>query len=391
MRDDALHPFGPHFGFGLYVHWPYCTRICPYCDFNVYAAKDRDPSLLVNAICTDIREHRQRMPEHGALDSVYFGGGTPSLLAPADVERILQAADDAFGVKPGAEVTLEANPNDVMQADLTGLRSAGVNRLSVGVQSLRDSALAFLGRDHDADGARASVARAMRVFRSVSVDLIYARPDQQADEWQSELEDVLALGMPHLSLYELTIKEGTPFGLAVGRGQIQPMPDDDQADMFELTQDILEKAGLPAYEVSNHAMSPVHQSVHNLIYWQGGDWIGVGPGAHGRVTVSGHRYAYEAHRRPEVYMANVQSLGSGWGDAERLGANAIAQEFLAMGLRPASGIDVARIEAVSGRPVSREKITVFVDQGWVTFDQGILSLTPSGRLLADALTAQLAS
>ena len=391
MRDDALHPFGPHFGFGLYVHWPYCTRICPYCDFTVYAAKDRDPSLLVNAICTDIREHRQRMPEHGALDSVYFGGGTPSLLAPADVERILQAADDAFGVKPGAEVTLEANPNDVMQADLTGLRSAGVNRLSVGVQSLRDSALAFLGRDHDADGARASVARAMRVFRSVSVDLIYARPDQQADEWQSELEDVLALGMPHLSLYELTIKEGTPFGLAVGRGQIQPMPDDDQADMFELTQDILEKSSLPAYEVSNHAMSPEHQSVHNLIYWQGGDWIGVGPGAHGRVTVSGHRYAYEAHRRPEVYMANVQSLGSGWGDAERLGANAIAQELLAMGLRPASGIDVARIEAVSGRPVSREKITVFVDQGWVTFDQGILSLTPSGRLLADALMAQLAS
>lgn len=391
MTDDALHPFGPHFGFGLYVHWPYCARICPYCDFNVYAAKDRDPSLLVDAICTDIREHRQRMPEHGALDSVYLGGGTPSLLAPADVERILKAADDVFGVKPGAEVTLEANPNDVMRADLTGLKSAGVNRLSVGVQSLRDSALAFLGRDHDADGARASVARAMRVFRSVSVDLIYARPGQQTEDWQNELEDVLAMGMPHLSLYELTIKEGTAFGLAVGRGQINPMPDDDQADMFELTQDLLEKAGLPAYEVSNHAMSPEYQSVHNLIYWQGGDWIGAGPGAHGRVTVSGHRYAYEAHRRPEVYMANVQALGSGWGDAERLDANAIAQELLAMGLRPASGIDVARIEAVSGRPVSREKIAVFVDQGWVNFDQGVLSLTPSGRLLADALTAQLAS
>jgi oxygen-independent coproporphyrinogen-3 oxidase len=391
VTDDALHPFGPHFGFGLYVHWPYCARICPYCDFNVYAAKDRDPSLLVDAICTDIREHRQRMPEHGALDSVYLGGGTPSLLAPADVERILKAADDVFGVKPGAEVTLEANPNDVMRADLTGLKSAGVNRLSVGVQSLRDSALAFLGRDHDADGARASVARAMRVFRSVSVDLIYARPGQQTEDWQNELEDVLAMGMPHLSLYELTIKEGTAFGLAVGRGQINPMPDDDQADMFELTQDLLEKAGLPAYEVSNHAMSPEYQSVHNLIYWQGGDWIGAGPGAHGRVTVSGHRYAYEAHRRPEVYMANVQALGSGWGDAERLDANAIAQELLAMGLRPASGIDVARIEAVSGRPVSREKIAVFVDQGWVNFDQGVLSLTPSGRLLADALTAQLAS
>lgn len=387
--SEAIHPFGPHFGFGLYVHWPYCTRICPYCDFNVYAAKDRDSSLLVAAICDDIRAHRGRMPEHGALDSVYFGGGTPSLLAPADVERILQTADDAFGVKPGAEVTLEANPNDVMRADLAGLRSAGVDRLSVGVQSLRDAALAFLGRDHDADGAKASVERALRVFRSVSVDLIYARPDQQADDWQTELEDVLALGMQHLSLYELTIKEGTAFGLAVGRGEIHPMPDDDQADFFELTQDVLDKAGLPAYEVSNHAVSAEHQSVHNLIYWRGGDWIGVGPGAHGRVSVSGHRYAYEAQRRPEVYLANVQALGSGWGDAQRLDPGGIAQELLAMGLRPAEGIDVARIEAVAGKPVPRDRIAVFAEQGWVNFDGATLSLTPAGRLLADALTAQL--
>ncbi|MEZ6012768.1 MAG: radical SAM family heme chaperone HemW [Hyphomonas sp.] len=386
---DAIHPFGPHYGFGLYVHWPYCTRICPYCDFNVYAAKDRDPALLVDAICADIRAHRSRMPEHGALDSVYFGGGTPSLLAPADVQRILDTADDVFGVKPGAEVTLEANPNDVMRADLAGLRSAGIDRLSVGVQSLRDTALAFLGRDHDAAGAKASVARAMRVFRSVSVDLIYARPGQSLDDWKLELEDVLGLGMPHLSLYELTIKEGTPFGLAVGRGQIAPMPDDDQADLFELTQDILDMAGLPAYEVSNHAISPAHQSVHNMIYWQGGDWIGAGPGAHGRVTVNGHRYAYEAQRRPEVYMANVQALGSGWGDAQRLDRTGITQELLAMGLRPASGIDIARIEAVAGRPVPRDKIAVFAEQGWVNFDGATLSLTPAGRLLADALTAQL--
>ena len=388
--NEAVHPFGPHFGFGLYVHWPYCTRICPYCDFNVYAAKDRDPSLLVEAICADIHAHRQRMPEHGALDSVYFGGGTPSLLAPADVERILQTADQVFGVQPGAEVTLEANPNDVMRADLTGLRSAGVDRLSVGVQSLRDSALAFLGRDHDAAGAKASVERALRIFRSVSVDMIYARPEQQADDWQSELEDVLALGMPHLSLYELTIKDGTAFGLAVDRGQIRPMPDDDQADLFELTQETLDRAGLPAYEVSNHAVSADHQSVHNLIYWRGGDWIGIGPGAHGRVTVSGHRYASEAQRKPEVYMANVQALGSGWGDAVRLDARAIAQELLAMGLRPASGINLARIEAVSGQPVPRDKIAVFADQGWVRFDGATLSLTAAGRLLADALTAQLA-
>ncbi|MCA8899890.1 MAG: radical SAM family heme chaperone HemW [Hyphomonas sp.] len=387
---EAIHPFGPHFGFGLYVHWPYCARICPYCDFNVYAAKDRDPGLLVEAICADIRAHRARMPDHGALNSVYFGGGTPSLLAPAHVAEILETANDVFGLQPDAEITLEANPNDVMRADLPGLGAAGINRMSVGVQSLRDSALAFLGRDHDAEGAKASVQRAIRAFRSVSVDMIYARPGQAMDDWKLELEDLLWLGMPHVSLYELTIKEGTPFAMAVERGQIVPMTDDEQADLFEMTQTLLTDAGLPAYEVSNHARSAEHQSRHNLTYWNGGDWIGVGPGAHGRVTVNGNRYAYEAERRPEVYLANVQALGSGWGDALVLDKVGVARELLAMGLRPAGGINVSRIEAITGEPVPREKIAIFAEHGWVRLDGTQLSLTPAGRLLADALTAQLA-
>jgi oxygen-independent coproporphyrinogen-3 oxidase len=382
-------PFGPHFGFGLYVHWPYCARICPYCDFNVYAAKDRQGGALVDAIAADIHAHRPRMPQHRPLDSVYFGGGTPALLRPDELGTILLAASDAFGIKPGAEITLEANPNDVMRADLQGWQRAGVTRLSIGVQSLRDAALAFLGRDHDAVSAAEAVRRALRVFGSVSIDLIYARPGQSPASWEAELSDALALGAPHLSLYELTFEAKTPFGLAAKRGDISPMNDDAQADLYELTQSVTAAAGLPAYEVSNHAASPAYQSVHNLIYWRGGDWIGVGPGAHGRVSVGANRYASEAERRPEAYIANVQALQSGWSNAAQLAQLEIARELLAMGLRAAEGVDLRRVETVSGAAVPRDKIAVFVEKGWAKMAGAELRLTASGRLLADAITAAL--
>ena len=387
---ELLKPFGPQYGFGLYVHWPYCSKICPYCDFNVYAAKTRSSEPLLKAISDDIRIHRPRMPEHGALDSVYFGGGTPSLLQPAEIAGLLATASETFGIKPGAEITLEANPNDIMRADLRGLAAAGVNRLSIGVQSLRDNALAFLGRDHDAVSARAAVKRALHVFPNVSIDFIYARPSQSIDEWGDELTDALALGAPHLSLYELTIAQRTAFGKAVERGELVPMDPDAQADLYELTQTITTSAGLPAYEVSNHAAGPQFQSRHNMIYWRGGDWIGVGPGAHGRVSVAGNRYASETERRPEAYIANVVALGSGWGGASTLYPLDIARELIAMGLRPVGGIDVQRIESLSNEPIPRDKIDAFVAEGWVKFDGNILSLTPAGWLLADALTAQLA-
>jgi oxygen-independent coproporphyrinogen-3 oxidase len=380
---------GPHFGFGLYVHWPYCTRICPYCDFNVYAAKDRDGSALVDAIAADIHAHRPRLPQHGALDTVYFGGGTPALLRPVELGTILRAASDAFGIQHGAEVTLEANPNDVLRADLAGLANAGVTRLSIGVQSLRDASLAFLGRDHDTVSAAEAVRRALKVFRSVSIDLIYARPGQSPASWEAELKDALALGAPHLSLYELTFEPKTPFGLAAKRGDIKPMDDDQQADLYELTQAITAGAGLPAYEVSNHAASKDHQSRHNLVYWRSGDWIGVGPGAHGRLTVNGARYASIAERRPEAYIANVQALQSGWGDATKLEPLEVAREILAMGLRAAEGVDLRRVEAVSGQRVPRDKIAVFAERGWAEIVGAELRLTPAGRLLADALTAEL--
>lgn len=382
-------PFGPHFGFGLYVHWPYCARVCPYCDFNVYAAKDRAHGPLVEAIAADVHAHRPRLPQHGALDTVYFGGGTPALLRPDELGTILLAASDTFGIKRAAEITLEANPNDVLRADLPGLARAGVTRLSIGVQSLRDSALAFLGRDHDGASAAEAVKRALRVFPSVSIDLIYARPGQSPASWEAELSDALALGAPHLSLYELTFELRTPFGLAAQRGDLTPMNDDSQADLYELTQQVTSAAGLPAYEVSNHAASPAHQSRHNLIYWRGGDWIGVGPGAHGRASVGGGRYASEAERRPDAYIANVQTLQSGWGDAGRLEPLEIARELLAMGLRAAEGVDLRRIETVSGKVVPRDKISVFVEKGWAEMAGAELRLTPAGRLLADAITAAL--
>lgn len=385
----APAPFGPHFGFGLYVHWPYCTRICPYCDFNVFAAKDRDSAPLVNAIAADVHAHKPRMPRHGPLETVYFGGGTPALLRPDELGTILLSASETFGIRRGAEITLEANPNDVLRADLVGLQRAGVTRLSIGVQSLRDASLAFLGRDHDATSAAEAVRRALKVFPSVSIDLIYARPGQSPASWEQELTDALALGAPHLSLYELTFEPRTPFGLAVKRGDIEPMGDDSQADLYELTQSVTQKAGLPAYEVSNHAASASHQSRHNLTYWRGGDWIGVGPGAHGRISVGGGRYASEAERRPEAYAANVQALQNGWGDAARLEPVEIARELLAMGLRTAEGIDLRRIETVSGQPVARDKIAVFVDKGWAEMAGAELRLTPAGRLLADAITAAL--
>jgi putative oxygen-independent coproporphyrinogen III oxidase len=384
-------PIGPHFGFGLYVHWPYCSRICPYCDFNVYAAKDRDPEPLIAAIIADIALHRPRLPEHGAFDSVYFGGGTPSLLRPDQISRVLLAAAETFGIKRGAEITLEVNPNDLIRLDVADLKTAGITRLSIGVQSMRDAALEFLGRDHDAAAARAAVAAGLKHFDNVSIDLIYARPGQTPASWEAELKEALALGMPHLSLYELTIKAGTPFGLAAERGDIRPMEDDAQADLYELTQALTADAGLPAYEISNHARGPEYQSRHNLIYWRCGDWIGVGPGAHGRLTVGGGRYASEAEARPETYVAGLQAAGTGWGAATRLGDDEIAREILVMGLRAAEGLDVRRVETISGKRLAQDKLEVFTAEGWVVRDGATLTLTPRGRLLADAITAELSS
>ena len=262
---------GPDYGFGLYIHWPYCARICPYCDFNVYAAKDRDPGPLLEAMCRDIIDNAARLPSHPPLNSVFFGGGTPSLLPAGSIGRLIESAEKAFGLVEGAEISLEANPNDVLRSTPSDWQKAGINRLSLGVQSLDDDALRFLGRDHDAQAARTAYESAAQQFNNISLDLIYALPDQTLTAWEDQLQAALRLGAPHLSLYELTIEPPTPFGKQVERGEWSPLNDDRQADLYELTQALCEAAGLPAYEVSNHARTPDFESVHNRIYWRSGD------------------------------------------------------------------------------------------------------------------------
>ena len=378
-----MNAVGPEYGFGLYIHWPYCARICPYCDFNVYAAKDRESDPLVQAIIDDIRTHRTALPGHPALDSVFFGGGTPSLLSANQMERILAAAEESFGLKANAEISLEANPNDVLRGALSEWALAGINRLSLGIQSLDDEALAFLGRNHTGQDARAAVDLTQKQFDNHSVDLIYARPGQTAEAWQQELTDTLSLGAPHLSLYELTIEERTAFGKRAARGDFIPMADDDQADLYDLTQEVCEAHGLPAYEVSNHARAEAYQSRHNHIYWANGDWIGVGPGAHGRLTIDGHRLATEAEKRPADYV-----------EAQKPGQNTLSQqdtatEFLAIALRPTRGLNLERFETLFGVPVDSNVVSNLSDQKLAEQDGDQLRLTQSGRLMADYIASLL--
>ena len=375
---------GPKYGFGLYVHWPYCTRICPYCDFNVYATKDRDSAPLLEAIIADLHSTSERLGDHPKLDSIFLGGGTPSLLTGDQMARLIEVANDAYGLADGAEITLEANPNDILKAELETWASAGVNRLSIGIQSLDDEALHFLGRDHDADGALRAIERTQSVFDNHSVDLIYARPGQSLDNWIAELEQVLSLGAPHLSLYELAIEERTAFGKRAARGDLIPMADDDQADLYELTQSLCDAHGLPAYEVSNHARSEAYQSRHNHIYWASGDWIGVGPGAHGRLTIEGERTATEAARRPTDYIARTGNASTS------LSRESTAREFLAMALRPTSGLDLVRFNTLFQREADPETIANLVETGQAVLDGSRLKLTAQGRLIADYIASLLA-
>ncbi|RIJ27652.1 radical SAM family heme chaperone HemW [Henriciella algicola] len=381
-------PFGPAHGFGLYIHWPYCSRICPYCDFNVYAAKDRDNGPLNAALLADLGRHADLLAGHPALGSVYLGGGTPSLMAPEDIAALIETADRCFGLAADVEITLEANPVDISPAALESWKAAGITRLSLGIQSLEDEALTFLGRDHDAAMAKQSVAEALTVFDNLSIDLIYARPGQPQTSWKTELTEALSLGAPHLSLYELTIEERTAFGQRAKRGELVPMDDDDQADLYELTQDISEAHGLPAYEVSNHAASKQYQSRHNLTYWRGGDWIGIGPGAHGRLTVDGARIATHAAARPADYQLSVQTPLDRSSLIE-LSPLDNARELLALGLRADVGFDLERIARITGSETDATTLQSLIETGLIRQNGPTVSLTREGRLLADRIAAEL--
>lgn len=377
--------FNPDRGFGVYVHWPYCARICPYCDFNVYAAKARDTDPLFRAILDDLAGWRGRTGER-QVASVFLGGGTPSLMTGEQVAGVIAQVDRLWGLKPGAEITLEANPDDA--ARFGDFAAAGVNRLSLGVQSLDDERLKFLGRMHSADEALKALAAAKGKFRSMSVDLIYALPGQTKPDWRGELSRTLALGADHLSLYELTIEPGAAFAFAVKRKDWAPLDDERSAGLYEITQAMTAEAGFDGYEISNHARGTEHQSVHNRIYWSSGDWVGVGPGAHGRLTTGDERWAIEAAEKPGEYLQQVKAQGLGWAVTEKLEAVADARERVAMGLRVVEGFERALV-AELGLALDEVRVAELVRDGLLT-DGARVALTAEGRLLADRIAGEIA-
>ncbi|OYW42672.1 MAG: coproporphyrinogen III oxidase [Rhodobacterales bacterium 12-64-8] len=381
-----MSEFDPQRGFGVYVHWPYCARICPYCDFNVYAAKARDTAPLFDAILRDLEGWRARTGER-EVTSIFLGGGTPSLMTGEQVSQLIAHIGSLWRVAPEAEITLEANPDD--HARFGAFAEAGVNRLSLGVQSLDDERLKFLGRTHSAGQALEALEAARGKFRSVSIDMIYAVPGQSLEDWRGELSRALALGADHLSLYELSIEPGAAFFQAVKRKSWSPASDDEAAELFDVTQAMTEAAGLPAYEISNHARGAEHRSVHNGIYWKCGDWVGVGPGAHGRLTIGAKRWAVEAAEKPGAYLHHLKSNGIGWGVVDELDAVGQARERVAMGLRVVEGFAVSDVEALRLK-LNAENVTMLVALGFLVVRDGRVVLTPEGLLRADRIAAEIA-
>ncbi len=381
-------PPHPASDLALYVHWPYCARICPYCDFNVVRDRGRgeEQAGLVEAILADM-EAQATLTGPRRLASIFFGGGTPSLMAPEAVAAVIDRARALFPPRGDIEITLEANPTDAEAARFAALADAGVNRLSMGVQALDDAALAFLGRNHSADEARRAVAVAARAFPRLSIDLIYARPDQTVDGWRAELTGAIDLGFEHVSPYQLTIEPTTAFGRAVARGAWTPPDEDRAAALYETTQTVLETAGFDAYEVSNHARGVAARSAHNLHVWRGGDYLGVGPGAHGRLTLDGARTATIAHKGIGDYVAGVET-GTPWREQETQSERDAAEEKVLLGLRTVEGVAVADLATV-GRTVEAEPLAGLVADGFLAVDAGRVRATRAGRPVLDGVLRAL--
>lgn len=384
LREGA----GGRAAFGIYVHWPFCQSKCPYCDFNSHVAATIDQSAWLDAYQSELARHAAETPGR-TVRTVFFGGGTPSLMDPETVDGILAAIRSHWTVANDWEVTLEANPTSVEAGRFRAYRQAGVNRISMGLQSLNDQHLKALGRLHTVAEAKAAFQIARNTFDRVSFDLIYARQDQSLADWQIELTEALAMAADHLSLYQLTIEDGTAFGDRFARGLLKGLPTEDvQADMFDLTSELTTKAGLPNYEVSNHAR-PGAECQHNLIYWRSGDWLGVGPGAHGRLTTPTGRFATTAHRAPGAWLEAVRT-GSGELPRESLTRSEQADEYLLMGLRMSEGIDLDHHEALGGERISEQRLIELEDLGMVRRDETRLFVTAKGRPVLNAVLAKLA-
>ena len=372
----------------VYVHWPYCARICPYCDFNVVRDRGQaEQAALAEAIVADLRGQAALIGPR-ALGSIFFGGGTPSLMRPEWVARVIAAARALWPADGETEISLEANPTDAEAGRFAALAQAGVARLSLGLQSLDDDALTFLGRNHGAAEARRAAAIAARLFARLSVDLIYARPGQTPAAWADELRAAVALGAEHVSPYQLTIEPGTAFDRAVGRGAIAPPGPDLAASLYETTQDVLASAGFDAYEVSNHAREAAARSRHNLAYWTGGDYVGVGPGAHGRLTLAGARVATEGKRRVGDYIAQVGAIGVGFATPETLAPRDVALERLLMGLRIDEGVPWTALTPI-GLSGTSPAVGDLAEQGLVVAGPTRLMVTRAGRTVLDGIIRAL--
>jgi oxygen-independent coproporphyrinogen-3 oxidase len=369
----------------LYVHWPFCVSKCPYCDFNSHVRASIDEQAFADALLADLA-YEAALTAGRPLASIFFGGGTPSLMAPETVARIIAAAQEHWRFTDDIEITLEANPSSVEAARFAGIAAAGVNRVSLGLQALDDRALAFLGRAHGVAESLAALDMARRHFARTSIDLIYARPDQSGTAWEAELARALAFGTDHLSLYQLTIEPGTRFAALVAKGELPTLDPDEAATLFEATRAQTAAAGRPAYEVSNHAR-PGSESRHNLAYWRYADYLGVGPGAHGRRLEA----ATVRRKKPENWLAAVARNGHGIEREDRLEPATRAAEALLMGLRLEAGIDLARVRAMSGidRLVDDAAVTRLASHGLIVRDGDHLRVTEAGMLLLDGILAEI--
>jgi putative oxygen-independent coproporphyrinogen III oxidase len=397
-RAESPHPNPPpqsgegkKDAFGVYLHWPFCLSKCPYCDFNSHVRHAPiDEDRFARAFAREIETTAARTPDR-EVSSIFLGGGTPSLMRPQTVGAILDAIGRHWSVAAGAEVTLEANPTSVEATRFGGYRAAGVNRVSLGVQALDDASLKALGRLHTAREALDAVAIARSAFDRYSFDLIYARPDQTPQMWADELKLAISEAAEHLSLYQLTIEEGTPFFGLHAAGKLKTPDEATARALYDVTQEVCSKFGLPSYEISNHARAGA-ECQHNLVYWRGEEYAGIGPGAHGRLDVGGVRHAVATERRPEAWLMRVEATGDGVVTDDVLNSEERADEFLLMGLRLTEGIDPQRYAALSGRALDPRRIALLAGEGAITVDpSGRLRVTQAGFPVLDAVVADLAA
>lgn len=377
-------------GFAVYVHWPFCAQKCPYCDFNSHVRSDGwDEKRFLAAYLREL-DHTAAQIGSRSVASVFFGGGTPSLMQPQTLGAIIEHIDHVWGLASGAEITLEANPGSVDAGRFSGYRSAGANRVSLGFQSLRDPDLKRLGRIHTSREALAALDIARANFERISFDLIYARPQQTCDDWRTELSEALALGPTHLSLYQLTIEPGTAYEKLYNAGKLSVPPAEAASDLFELTQELTEAAGLAAYETSNHA-NPGEESRHNLVYWRYGEYAGIGPGAHGRVLSNGERLATATERHPETWLAQVEASNHGVITQESISDAEAADEMLMMGLRLTEGLDLARLARICGVRPNPETLRQLIGLGVIERDEnaGRVRAVGRGRFILNEIVLHL--